>query len=34
MMGKGWDCSTEDKAVESMIREVADQTIDLIKEGL
>ena len=33
-MGKGWDCSTEDKAVESMIREVADQTIDLIKEGL
>lgn len=34
MMGKGWDCSTEDKAVESMIREVADQTIELIKEGL
>lgn len=33
-MEKGWDCSTEDKAVESMIREVADQTIDLIKEGL
>lgn len=32
VMEKGWDCSTEDKSVESMIREVADQTIDIIKE--
>lgn len=31
-MEKGWDCSTEDKAVKSMIKEVAEQTIDIIKE--